>query len=84
MSKHWLVGEETHFGRGYFSIQRFDHKRAAVAYARDEYNLKPAEVRALRDGRVEFFAVPGRAQEVECIALELVGCTCRQPEVHDG
>jgi hypothetical protein len=83
MPRHWLIGEETHFGRGYFSIQRFGQKRAALAYARDEYNLRPAEVEALRAGRVEFFEVPGRAQQVECIALELVGCSCGEPEVHD-
>lgn len=83
MPKHWLIGEETHFGRGYFSIQRFATKRDAITYARDEYGLKSAEVEALGYGRVEFFGVPGRAQKLKCIALELVGCSCKEPEVHD-
>ena len=83
MPRHWLIGEETHFGRGYYSLQRFPTKRAALTYARDEYALKPAEVEALGYGRVEFFIVPGRAQEAQCIALELVGCSCKEPEVHD-
>lgn len=84
MPKHWLLGEETHFGRGYFSLLTFEQKTAALSYARSTYGLTASEMQALRAGRVEFFEIPGRAQALQCIALELVGCDCRQPEVHDG
>lgn len=81
---HWLLGEETHFGRGYFSLSRFNTKADALKHARTEYGLNGREHAELRLGRVDFFSRPGRAQEVGCIALELVGCECETPEVHDG
>lgn len=78
---HWILGSETHFGRGYFACQCFAFKSEALTEARDGWMLRKSEMADLRKGRVEF--VLRRAQELKCVALELVSCRCETPEVHN-
>lgn len=79
---HWILGTETHVGRGYFACRCFEFKSEALTEARDGWMLKKSEMVALRkEGRVDFALK--RARELQCIALELVSCRCPTPEVHD-
>lgn len=79
---HWLLGIETHVGRGYFSLSRHETRREALAHARDIHTLRKSEMEALSwEGRVELSL--SRARELACIAIELVSCDCGTPEVHD-
>lgn len=83
MKAHWLLGQETHFGRGYFALACFESRRDALSEARNFLTLKKSELAALSEaGRVEFSLE--RARELRLVALELVSCDCATPEVHDG
>ncbi len=77
---HWILGNETHAGRGYFGMQCFELKRDALTEAR-EWGLSHKQARELaKRGRLELPVI--HAKRWGYSAIELIPCYCQDESVH--